>query len=748
MESDDRQHHQQRQQQHSPPPSLSPLLGQPEALLSPAGLQAAVLAQLTAQHASQLQYQQALLTWARLVTAAALPPPPPLLADPAEVAARTAPAAAPSGGGSSLASSESPPRSDGSPPPRPARKPPAREKVFPCPICHRLFGYKHVLQNHVRTHTGEKPFQCTECHKRFTRDHHLKTHMRLHTGEKPYQCQHCARRFVQVANLRRHLRVHTGERPHACRHCSARFSDTNQLKNHQLVHTDHRPFGCTRCGITFKRQYQLAQHSCVAAQVGLPAAVAEEAQRLGRRLSEKLRLERAAAALGTGMELTVKTEQQPELEVKEAGPVIGQAFSLRAGLGEALLPDDSSSQTEPEDLSVPASRWSSSSLDERRHSSASLLSLAGGTATEHSPETDERSSHQRRPSGSAEHARYDGAAGDSQRRGQHNGEFVPWWDLKGRQSPKSGSESESRKLSTSPQRLPASPWPLHPGQPDQVTVFPERQQISVRRWDQLATTGSDRPEVIQTVPDKSPAQQTVDRADSPRRRDDREARTADHRSWPWSLSLNDTRRGLPAKGADTHRGLPEKDRREERRQDTSVSSPDVLVIDCVSSDEEEEKPQQSATDAPPRCPPVSDAGGRADPDGGRGRRVPPSLVPLWAPPQSSAPRPAQEDGQRTAGEDTGSALRTLLAAPSSPPPAEYPWSQRRASSQGYGAKAELCGVAEKEQHREEREDHHRLDMKSDYSWDTKEDKRHWEHGDQKYFLNDSVEIKLWGGVKG
>lgn len=62
----------------------------------------------------------------------------------------------------------------------------ARDKSFTCLTCNRSFGYKHVLQNHERTHTGEKPFACLECDKRFTRDHHLKTHMRLHTGEKPY----------------------------------------------------------------------------------------------------------------------------------------------------------------------------------------------------------------------------------------------------------------------------------------------------------------------------------------------------------------------------------------------------------------------------------------------------------------------------------------------------------------------------------------------------------------------------------
>lgn len=109
-------------------------------------------------------------------------------------------------------------------------------KTFTCQTCNRSFGYKHVLQNHERTHTGEKPFVCGTCDKRFTRDHHLKTHMRLHTGEKPYHCDYCDRQFVQVANLRRHLRVHTGDKPYACTKCDARFSDSNQLKAHSVTH--------------------------------------------------------------------------------------------------------------------------------------------------------------------------------------------------------------------------------------------------------------------------------------------------------------------------------------------------------------------------------------------------------------------------------------------------------------------------------------------------------------------------------
>jgi len=138
----------------------------------------------------------------------------------------------------------------------------SRDKIFSCPICNRCFGYKHVLQNHERTHTGEKPYFCTICDKRFTRDHHLKTHMRLHTGEKPYNCTHCDRQFVQVANLRRHLRVHTGERPYSCDFCPSRFSDSNQLKAHMMIHKGQKPYFCEECCGRFRRRHHLTHHKC------------------------------------------------------------------------------------------------------------------------------------------------------------------------------------------------------------------------------------------------------------------------------------------------------------------------------------------------------------------------------------------------------------------------------------------------------------------------------------------------------
>lgn len=146
----------------------------------------------------------------------------------------------------------------------------SKGKKYVCNICQRSFDYKHVLQNHERTHTGEKPFKCPQCQKKFTRDHHLKTHMRLHTGEKPYKCEHCPKDFVQVANLRRHTRVHTGERPYSCDICPSKFSDSNQLKAHMLIHSGQKPFACGQCNGQYRRKHHLNNHKCV--KNGLPAS--------------------------------------------------------------------------------------------------------------------------------------------------------------------------------------------------------------------------------------------------------------------------------------------------------------------------------------------------------------------------------------------------------------------------------------------------------------------------------------------
>ncbi|KAM0734316.1 Protein krueppel [Formica fusca] len=241
-----------------------------------------------------------------------------------------------------------------------------KKQNFICNVCKRGFGYKHVLQNHERTHTGEKPFQCPVCHKRFTRDHHLKTHMRLHTGEKPYCCKFCQRRFVQVANLRRHVRVHTGERPYLCRHCNNRFSDSNQLKAHVMVHNGEKPYECETCHGRFRRRHHLHQHRCNGDSNGgdeaqefetependdidIDGEEQEEAENMSHAAQEILRKPTRRALPSPIVDIAAQILNLPgPSNAQPPGPSI-------------VLPE----QTEPEDLSMSRSRrhYSNSSND-------------------------------------------------------------------------------------------------------------------------------------------------------------------------------------------------------------------------------------------------------------------------------------------------------------------------------------------------------------------------------------------------
>lgn len=236
--------------------------------------------------------------------------------------------------------------------------------MFTCNICNRSFGYKHVLQNHERTHTGEKPFECLECGKRFTRDHHLKTHMRLHTGEKPYHCSHCDRHFVQVANLRRHLRVHTGERPYNCELCASKFSDSNQLKAHMLIHRGEKPFSCTKCNTQFRRKHHLNHHKCNNNVASTPnnevydykqdfLDMEAEAEYKTQDYRTQLNLLLANYNNGT---LPLIAKRERERKSRDIRRVIRFPPVPAASLLQLPTSVDVPEQTEPEDLSMPSRR--------------------------------------------------------------------------------------------------------------------------------------------------------------------------------------------------------------------------------------------------------------------------------------------------------------------------------------------------------------------------------------------------------
>ncbi|XP_020294615.1 protein krueppel-like isoform X3 [Pseudomyrmex gracilis] len=292
-------------------------------------------------------------------------------------------------------SAQSPPLENAaSPNPSPegaaAGKADGRQKSFDCKVCGRSFGYKHVLQNHERTHTGEKPFQCPECQKKFTRDHHLKTHMRLHTGEKPYHCKYCERQFVQVANLRRHTRVHTGERPYVCSTCSSKFSDSNQLNAHMLIHSGQKPYECDQCQSRFRRRHHMIHHKC---------------EGVNRNETQELHAVSSSCKEGDIEE----EEEEDHINDKEVDE-LQQIASVHANSRQILAPvmqlvhpitsfTAMPEQTEPEDLSMSTGMRSSSSLSTARsdscnsNNSSRAISPKDGTLIEKIDSPEPSTSH-------------------------------------------------------------------------------------------------------------------------------------------------------------------------------------------------------------------------------------------------------------------------------------------------------------------------------------------------------------------
>ncbi len=84
-----------------------------------------------------------------------------------------------------------------------------------CVICHRVLSCKSALQMHYRTHTGERPFKCRICGRAFTTKGNLKTHMGVHRAKPPmrmfHQCPVCHKKYANALVLQQHIRTHTGE---------------------------------------------------------------------------------------------------------------------------------------------------------------------------------------------------------------------------------------------------------------------------------------------------------------------------------------------------------------------------------------------------------------------------------------------------------------------------------------------------------------------------------------------------------
>uniref|UniRef100_A0A803JCH0 Zinc finger protein 605 n=1 Tax=Xenopus tropicalis TaxID=8364 RepID=A0A803JCH0_XENTR len=152
---------------------------------------------------------------------------------------------------------------------------------FLCSECGQNFPYKHLLDSHLQTHTGDRPFACPDCDKRFAKINHLTIHKRVHTGVRPHVCSVCNSSFRQKSSLLAHRYTHANQPPllvtlYECSICLKEFKQSSDLEAHECSLPVEPPVQCKDCDRVFTNKGRLAVHSRVhTEQTSYPCPICE-----------------------------------------------------------------------------------------------------------------------------------------------------------------------------------------------------------------------------------------------------------------------------------------------------------------------------------------------------------------------------------------------------------------------------------------------------------------------------------------
>lgn len=135
-------------------------------------------------------------------------------------------------------------------------------KGFGCKICNNVFAYKHVLRRHQDMHYNQMNFSCSICDMKFQRKDYLTAHVRVsHAKENLFKCKFCNKVFHYKKSLVIHERRHTGERPYACCFCNKQFMRKDYMQQHQYAHElECDKLTCDFCHTVFKKKCDLRDH--------------------------------------------------------------------------------------------------------------------------------------------------------------------------------------------------------------------------------------------------------------------------------------------------------------------------------------------------------------------------------------------------------------------------------------------------------------------------------------------------------
>ncbi|XP_059047567.1 myoneurin-like [Achroia grisella] len=124
-------------------------------------------------------------------------------------------------------------------------RPPVK-KSFPCPECGKTYNKKITMKYHYNyEHLKKTQFYCTKCDRYFLNGFGLRQHTaNIHdkiTKPKNKICYLCGRGFNTNRILNNHIRTHTGERPFLCTQCPAAFGQKTALVAHtRAIHKEGR----------------------------------------------------------------------------------------------------------------------------------------------------------------------------------------------------------------------------------------------------------------------------------------------------------------------------------------------------------------------------------------------------------------------------------------------------------------------------------------------------------------------------
>lgn len=164
-----------------------------------------------------------------------------------------------------------------------------RPKKYPCTFdgCSKIFNRPSLLEEHIRSHTGDRPYPCTHtgCEAAFQRNWHLERHIKLaHTDIRDVTCEWpgCEKTFQTVSHMRSHKKsVHERGPKHRCTGfppCGRTFRKQVTLQRHiDGDHLKRQPYQCTEvdeadgqlCGETFSTPDVLRSHKRKAHQPAL-----------------------------------------------------------------------------------------------------------------------------------------------------------------------------------------------------------------------------------------------------------------------------------------------------------------------------------------------------------------------------------------------------------------------------------------------------------------------------------------------